>query len=144
VVGVGVGSYVLFMMLGLILLCLTEALDSKPKHSLNAPGVRMSFVTKELYQGSTQTLYPDDLGHAFSLFRAWDRHLKLQGMTPIYAEDSASVGPILLNPAGTRQYYQYGYDERGNLELQIWRQVVSAPRLPKASDEAGRRATEQL
>lgn len=132
----GVGSYVLFVMLGLILLCLIEVLDTKPKHSLNAPGIRMSVVTKELNLTPTRTVYPDDIEHAFSLFRAWDRHLKLQGMTPIYAEDSASVGPILLNPAGPRHFYQYSYDDRGHLVVRTYVQVVSTPILPKASDEA--------
>jgi hypothetical protein len=76
--------------------------------------------------------WPDDIGHHYSLLRAWDRHLLNVGLLPIATSDSNKVGPILVNPDGDREYIVYGYDECGRLTS--WRQVLSKGGVWKASD----------
>jgi len=60
-------------------------------------------------------LYPDDLGHAYALLRAWDRFLVSQELLPLFTSDLSKVGPILVNPNGSHEYYEYYIDPNGIL-----------------------------
>ena len=66
----------------------------------------------------TLILYSDDLGHAYAMSRAWDRWLVSLGFPPIYTSDPHKVGPILVNPSGTREHYEYCIDEHGRLRIE--------------------------
>jgi hypothetical protein len=79
-------------------------------------------------------LQPDDPLHTYAVIRAWDRHLKLQGLLPIGTNDLSKVGPILQEPGG--EYIVYGYDERG--WLSSWRQTLSPSRVQEATRTAER------
>lgn len=75
--------------------------------------------------------YPDDYQHPYSLARAWDRHLISIGLLPIYTSDLSKVGPILVNPVGSKEYLEYGYDDRGYLFSYC--AIVQAPTVPEAT-----------
>lgn len=80
--------------------------------------------------------YPDDPDNAYSVLRAWDRHLLSVGLLPIGTSDSSKVGPILVNPNGTREYIAYGFDSRGFLTS--WRQVLQEEKLRKEAGSTSR------
>ena len=69
---------------------------------------------------SHYVLRPDDPQNRYAPLRAWDRHLKLQGLLPIGTNDLQKVGPILQDPDG--EYIVYGYTHYGHLTS--WRETV--------------------
>lgn len=84
--------------------------------------------------------YPDDPNNIFSDRRAWDRHLKSLGLPPIYTSDPSKVGPILVNPEGSKEYIVYGFDSNGHLKSHT--EVLCTPELREASDATQERSAE--
>lgn len=73
----------------------------------------------------TFIVYPDDFHHPYAMLRAWDRHLISVGLLPISTSDLSKVGPILVNPEGSKEYLEYGYDPGGYL-FSYWTTVQAS------------------
>ena len=79
-------------------------------------------------------IYPDDLANAYAVLRAWDRHLLSVDLLPIGTSELDKVGPILVDPEGTGEFYTYCFDSRGFLILTT-ASLLSEARVWKASCE---------
>jgi hypothetical protein len=87
-------------------------------------------------------LYPDDPANGWSWIRAWDRFLLSIGLLPIGTSDLTKVGPILVDPNGTREYQDYYIDDCGYIKLGS--KVLPTSGVRKASSPKRGRVRQQV
>lgn len=131
----GVGSLVALGMTSVVFFFIFEVLPEWTSHSrcrvTEWKGIPPSQLPLEVLRKEVLKEYPDDPDHILASYRAWDRHLLLMGMCPLFPTDLFDVKTIRVNPDGDRKYIVYGFDDRGH--HRGWLQTLPQSKVQEAA-----------